>query len=170
MLEFACKSLAEPGDRAGCSMFSTGTGSLLWVSGCWALGFCLMEGEKKNAVFKYDLIREGCKKQLLVLAEPAGAASAASPWSSGAGGRCARLTAPGSFLLLRCRSCGTGTGTPSEEAKPPVLDKHSPAGRQGKGEALESPLTLAQRFQQQNQLLFRAQVRAECSHGQVMRP
>lgn len=53
-------------------MFSTGTGSLLWVSGCWALGFCLGEREKKNAVFEYDLIRESCKKQLLVLAKPSG--------------------------------------------------------------------------------------------------
>lgn len=34
-------SLAEPGGRAGLSRFSTGTGSLLRVSSCWALGFCL---------------------------------------------------------------------------------------------------------------------------------
>lgn len=54
-----------------------------------------------------------------------------------------------------------------------MLDKHRTAQqghREGRGRGPCPPLTLAQMFQQQNQLLFRAQVRAEHSHGQVMRP
>lgn len=44
--------------------------ALAHSSGCpaaalWALA--LGEREKKNAVFESDLIREGCKKQLLIL-------------------------------------------------------------------------------------------------------
>lgn len=171
-MEFACTRTNESGrawEGPGALCFPP---ALAHSSGCPAAGlwaFPLREGGKKNAVFKFGFIRESCKKQLLVLAKAPGAAPAASPWSSGAGGRCARPTAPGSVLLW-CWSCRTGTGTATlqrSQSHPGCTNtgQHSRETRKVEGEALEAPLSLAQMFQQQNQLLFRAQVRAEHSQG-----